>query len=240
MKTTIPHFLTFSLSLSLLLCGCFEEPVPAYTQVAPEMRVYLQEKGIRVLTPEVVYAEGMVFVDAARAADDAYNGRGARAQGAWTNLSARVATFEAATLDYLNLDRNALTNVDALAGFTGLKWLRLNENSLTSLPDLAGLVQLRRIYLRGNRLTEVPVTLKNLPALTDIDLSENPIREVPVWLAEKEGLEAVSLSRTRIVRLPEDLSAWRSLKQLQLGDLHLSREEMKRIRAALPKTAVVF
>ena len=45
--------------------GCFDEPVPAYTQVAPETRVYLKEKGLATLTPEAVYAQGLVFVDAA-------------------------------------------------------------------------------------------------------------------------------------------------------------------------------
>ena len=43
-----------------------------------------------------------------------------------------------------------------------------------------------------------------------------------------------------VEKLPEDISAWKSLKQLQLGDLRLSPDEMKRIRKALPDTAVVF
>ena len=229
--------------LAAALCavvGCFDEPVPAYAQVAPESRVYLKEKGLQTLTPEAVYAQGLVFLDAARPEDDPYVARGARAKGAWTNLSARVDALDPAKLDYLNLDYNALTNVDALAAFTGLKWLRLNENRLETLPDLKGLVRLRRIYLRGNRLAAVPETLKDIPALTDLDLSANPIKEVPAWLSGKKGLEALSLSRTQITSLPEDLTAWQSLKQLQLGDLRLSTNEMARIRRALPHTAVVF
>ena len=148
--------------------------------------------------------------------------------------------------EYLNLDRNQLTNIDCVAEMDGLKWLRLNDNCLVSLPDLKRLVNLRRIYLKNNRFAAVPLTLKDLPALTDIDLSGNPITEVPEWLAKKEGLENLSFSRTRIKKLPEDLSAWKSLKTLQLGDLQLDPGEMARIRAAFdPKsnplgTAVVF
>lgn len=235
-----PSFYILHFAFSICLFGCFKEPVPAYTQVAPETRVYLKEKGLTSLTPEVVYSQGMVFVDAARPADDEYVERGARAKGAWTNLSARVARLDPQTLDYLNLDRNQLTDVNTLSDFTGLKWLRLNENRLDALPDLKGLTQLRRIYLRGNRFAAVPETLKDLPSLTDIDLSENPIKEVPAWLAAKSGLEALSFSRTQVRSLPEDLSAWKSLKQLQLGDLHFSTNEMARIRLALPRTAVVF
>ena len=121
-----------------------------------------------------------------------------------------------------------------------LKWLRLNENKLTSLPDLSALKNLRRIYLRDNRLTAVPETLKDLSALTDIELSGNPIKTVPNWLAEKRGLENVSLNRTQITALPEDLSAWKGLKSLQLGELDLPAAEMARIRAALPDVAIVF
>lgn len=148
--------------------------------------------------------------------------------------------LDASRIVYLNLDRNALTNVAPVATLSNLKWLRLNHNRLTSLPDLGALKNLRRIYLAGNRLTAVPETLKDLPSLTDIELSGNPLTEVPAWLAQKEGLQFLSFNRTRIKKLPDDLSAWRSLKALQLGSLDFSAEEMARIRAALPKTAIVF
>ncbi len=145
-----------------------------------------------------------------------------------------------AKADYLNLDRNKLTNVDAVATLTELKWLRLNDNLLATLPDLKALTKLRRIYLKNNKFTAVPETLKNVPALTDIDLSGNPINEIPTWLAEKKGLKNLSFSRTHITKLPDDLSAWRSLRSLQLGDLKLSAAEMDRIRAALVHVAIVF
>ena len=54
-------------------------------------------------------------------------------------------SFDASKVDYLNLDRNALTNVDEVASLTGLKWLRLNSNQLSALPSLDALKSLRRI-----------------------------------------------------------------------------------------------
>lgn len=143
-------------------------------------------------------------------------------------------------IDYLNLDRNALKSVDGVEKLTGLKWLRLNENDLSSLPELSALVNLRRVYLRDNHFQVVPETLKNLPALTDLELSGNPISEIPAWLAGKKGLKNLSFNRTRLQMLPEDLSAWKTLHSLQLGELRLSAEEMARIRAALPDVAIVF
>ncbi len=158
------------------------------------------------------------------------------------DLSSCAAELKAgALIDYVNLDRNALeTFPKELAALTGLKWLRLNDNKLSAIPDLKALVSLRRLYLRGNRFTAVPETLKDLPALTDLDFSQNPLVEIPDWLAAKKGLEGLSFNRTRLTKLPADLSAWKSLKQLQLGDLNLSAEEMARIRKALPDTAIVF
>lgn len=158
------------------------------------------------------------------------------------DLSGQADAFKLGDrIDYVNLDRNQLeTFPEELASLTGLKWLRLNENRLSALPDLSALKNLRRIYLRGNRFESVPETLKDLPSLTDVDLSSNPIKEIPAWLAQKKGLESLSFSRTLVEKLPDDLSAWISLKQLQLGDLKLSRDEMARIRKDLPRTAVVF
>jgi len=209
----------------ILLAGCFDEPTPAYESVLPETQVYLKDGRIDTFTEDVLMKDGKVFVQ----------GSG------WTNLSARVSKLDAQPINYLNLDRNGLTNVDALAAFTGLKWLRLSGNRLASLPDLSEAKGLKRVYLRGNLFREVPDTLKALDKLTDLDISDNPVESVPEWLACKKGLENLSFSRTKIKSLPSDLSAWKTLRTLQLGDLReLSEDEMRRVREALPGTAVVF
>ena len=156
------------------------------------------------------------------------------------DLKGRADVLMPDVVDYVNLDRNQLTNVDEVAALKGLKWLRLNDNRLAALPDLKALVSLRRIYLKNNRFESVPEQLRDLPELTDIDLSGNPVKEIPDWLAEKKGLKNLSFSRTQIKKLPDNIDAWKSLKSLQLGELNLPPEEMARIRKTLPDVAVVF
>ena len=208
-----------------LVAGCFDEPTPAYKTVAPETRIYLKDGAMTVFTKEALFRDGLVDI----------HGVG------MTNLSAIAERLAPETVEYLNLDRNALTNVDELADFTSLRWLRLNDNALEALPDMSKFAELRRIYLRGNKFREVPSSLKDLPKLADIDMSGNPIETLPVWLANKPGLENLSFSGTKLKELPKDLSAWKpTLTTLQLGDLELSEAEMHRVRTALPMTRVVF
>ena len=148
------------LGLVTVLCavtGCFREPVPAYTQVAPENRVYLKEQGLTVLTAEDILSKGRVFTVSCGLEEEI--SKGAASKGVWTNLSALVTSLVPANLDYLNLDRNQLEKADGVEKLTELKWLRLNDNKLNALPDLKALVNLRRIYLMNNNFTAVPETL---------------------------------------------------------------------------------
>lgn len=213
------------LAMLTALSGCFKEPVPAYKTVAPETQVYLKETSLQKFTKDALLKQGRVYIQ----------------DSGWTNLSARIQTLDPRKITYLNLDRNAITNIDEITEFTSLYYLRLNNNKLSSVPDLSALKQLKKLYLRGNDLSEVPAFLKDLPELELLDLSDNrKITSVPDWIAKKGGLKHLILSGTGITVLPGDLSAWKSLSTLQLGELNLSEAEMKRIREALPDTTVVF
>lgn len=148
----------------------------------------------------------------------------------------------AGTLDYLNLDNNKIESVpETLSKLTRLKWLRLNGNRIKELPtSLSALKDLRRIYLKRNALHAVPEVVKEWTALEDISLDGNQISSVPDWLVAMPGLRAVSLNDTRVSKLPDDLSEWKDLDMLSLGSCPLSKEEMQRIRKALPDVAIVF
>ena len=148
----------------------------------------------------------------------------------------------AGTLDYLNLDGNAIAEIpESVGALTKLRWLRLNGNKIKELPAaLAALKDLRRIYLKGNGLTAVPEVVKEWTALEDLTLDGNPITEIPGWLTSLPSLRALSLNGTKVAKLPEDLSAWKRLDLLSLGGCPVPKSEMDRIRKALPDVAIVF
>lgn len=217
-------------ALALAMVGCYDEPRSAELTVPAEKRIYLKNAALELLDIGAVYNKGLIYDNSS-----------------WTNLSSRATLeeFNASKLklvDYLNLDYNSLTNVDAVVEFSSLKWLRLNNNKLNDLPkNLNHLSNLKSIYLKANKFTSVPEVLKDMRSLVMIDLSYNSgITEVPEWLAKMQGLEDLSFSGTSITSLPEDISAWKSLRILQLGDLKMTTVEMKRIREALPETTVVY
>ena len=146
------------------------------------------------------------------------------------------------TLDYLNLDGNKISVLpESMAKLTGLKWLRLNGNRLNSMPAaFSSLKNIRRIYLKSNRFEAVPEAVKEWTLLEDISLDGNPLKSVPDWLVAMPNLRAVSLNDTHNARLPDDLSAWKKLDMLSLGSCPIAKEEMQRIRKALPDVAIVF
>ena len=146
------------------------------------------------------------------------------------------------TLDYLNLDDNAIAEISpGIAKLTKLKWLRLNGNRLKALPtEFSALRNIRRIYLKNNKFTAVPEVIRTWQSVEDIALDGNEIRELPEWLSELPNLRGLSLAGTKVTKLPENLSAWKRLSFLSLGGCPVPQAEMRRIRKALPDVAVVF
>lgn len=152
-----------------------------------------------------------------------------------------VFTAGLVSLEYLNLDRNAIASLpDSLP--TSLRWLRLNSNKLVVLPESIGtLSRLQRLYLENNRLTGLPDSLVQLKELEDINLSGNSLNEFPAVLTQLPKLRNLNLQGNEaITSLPADLSAFSSLRSLILTRCRLSVEECDRIRAALPECVIIF
>ena len=75
----------------------------------------------------------------------------------------------------LNLRGNSISNISALANLTALKELDLSNNtSISDISVLRGLTALTHLHLKGNSISNISA-LEGLTALTDLYLKGNPI-----------------------------------------------------------------
>lgn len=102
-------------------------------------------------------------------------------------------------LQTLNLSHNRITALpDNINKLTRLTYLHLNNNLLTTLPDHFGTIlagnnhPMQILNLFNNNLTSIPVSVRNLRNLTELNLNHNPnLRVVPqeVLNLSREGTE---------------------------------------------------
>lgn len=135
-------------------------------------------------------------------------------------------------LSYLNLDRNRITTLPDLRPLP-LRWLRLNENQLTQWPQLPNSIE--RLYLAHNRITSIATKPTNLQ---EADLSYNPITQLPDDFGA--GLIRLDLAYTQLKALPQDLSAWQTLRFLNLAGCPLSNKEKDRLQKSFPSTTTLL
>ena len=81
-----------------------------------------------------------------------------------------------ASLRYLYLTNNAISDIGVLASLPRLREARLSDNSIRSLAPLAGLSQLEHVFLNGNRVRDLAPL--NLESLVELHLRNNRIRNI--------------------------------------------------------------
>ena len=81
-----------------------------------------------------------------------------------------------ASLWYLYLTNNAISDIGVLADLPNLREVRLSGNSIHSLAPLAGLSQLEHVFLNDNRVRVLAPL--NLESLVELHLRNNRIRNI--------------------------------------------------------------
>ena len=81
-----------------------------------------------------------------------------------------------ASLRYLYLANNAISDIGVLASLPRLREARLSGNSIRSLAPLAGLAQLEHVFLNGNRVRDLAPL--NLESLVELHLRNNAVRNI--------------------------------------------------------------
>lgn len=147
-------------------------------------------------------------------------------------------------LQYLDLSGNRLTRLpSAVTGFLNLEHLSVARNPLDLFPeDVGKLSMLRKLDLsrtQVNRLPEalaglfaleslhlsdnpqlggvIPDFIRNIPALTDLDLSNIQMSSLPGFMADMVGLRRLKVHTNRLVELPGWLMDLTNLETLSIA-----------------------
>jgi internalin A len=97
--------------------------------------------------------------------------------------------------------------------------------NLSGVPsDLRGRVSDdgRQVTLRYLNLTSVPEWLRDLDAVTTLDLSGNQLRSIPEWLTDMTALTTLNLFGNQLRSVPEWLGDMTALTTLNLSDNRLT------------------
>lgn len=169
-------------------------------------------------------------------------------------------------LEYLSIQNNQLSNLPTEIGLlTELQVALFSGNKLQQIPDnWSNLKVLHTLDLSNNQLSQLPNSLSQLNALKNLSLSRNQLSTFlpkeahvlhhletlvldnnqleyfPNILLELPALRSLELAHNALTTLPNNLEALKNLEWLDLKGNHFSPEEQARIRAALPRTRIVF
>ena len=134
-----------------------------------------------------------------------------------------VPLAELTTLTHLYLTGNSISDISALKHATALIRLFLPNNSINDISALKGLTTLTHLHLNGNSISDIS-PLAGLTGLTDLNLAINPISDISA-LAGLTGLIDLNLGSIST----SDISALAGLTGLT--DLNLYHNSISDISA---------
>lgn len=97
-----------------------------------------------------------------------------------------------------------------------------NNTKLTELPEaLLQLTQIQSLNLAGNRLASLPIWLKELGNLRELNLSKNQLMQLPEALSQITQLQLLNIANNQLKTVPEALLNLARLKELNISNNQL-------------------
>ena len=129
-----------------------------------------------------------------------------------------VTVVDMEDLNYLNLDRKDITDLEGIQYADNLNYLYLSDNKINDITSLSELINLRYLYLNSNNINNVSA-LEKMKDLRGLGLSSNQINDISI-LANLVNLAELNLSYNEI----DDISSLKSLTNL--NDLSLGGNQI--------------
>ncbi len=111
---------------------------------------------------------------------------------------------------------------DTFSKLKSLEWLDISHTNFeeASYGQISKLTQLKTLDVSGiqnAKLKEVPLFIRNLKQLQNLNLFYNKYEEIPKWLTELTELRALNLSHTNIKEIPDFFEKFIYLEELNIG-----------------------
>ncbi|MBI5647525.1 MAG: hypothetical protein HY962_11390 [Ignavibacteriae bacterium] len=116
-----------------------------------------------------------------------------------------------------------------------MKLLLWRRGHLTSIPSFIGDLQsVLRMAFRNNTIDTIAPEIGKLKNLIELGVSSNNLNYLPDEICNMEGLGVLTLSDNHLTVLPDSIHKLKRLWLLDVNNNPISRQEIERIRKALP------
>ncbi|MBL0175108.1 MAG: hypothetical protein IPP94_07560 [Ignavibacteria bacterium] len=114
----------------------------------------------------------------------------------------------------------------------GISW---NTGYLMTVSSVIGNIpQLEYLFVENNKISNVLPEIRKATKLEMLDLHHNQLTDLPDEICELYSLNYLNLSVNNISRLPDNIHKLWNLKTLYIKANPISKQEIERIRRALP------
>jgi internalin A len=138
-------------------------------------------------------------------------------------------------IDFLNVEYNQLTSLDAIAGLTNLTRLAVGGNHISSGAPLKGLVNLTDLDMNNNDMLDGDF-ISEMVNLESLDLSANMIKTYP-GIGNLRKLKNLYLQNSNILEIA-DFATLTQLEQLYIDSNHIA--DMSPLAGMLSLTALIM
>lgn len=144
----------------------------------------------------------------------------------------------------LDLSNQGITTVtSAVYDKTNTTDLLLSNNLIKTLPSEMGRMNKLVVFKIDHNLLEGSLIgeIRQMSQLKQLDASYNKMTGVPAEIGQLNQLEVLNLSYNQITAFPTEIgNLQNNLKSLNVIGNKLSSEQISKLKAALPKTDVIY
>ncbi len=142
---------------------------------------------------------------------------------------------------------NTNRDIDSTEGVNDIttsldKTIDLSNKGLKSIPYyIFDQTNIEELNVSNNSLTgAIQAEIGHLSKLKILNAKNNLMTGVPAEIGQLQNLEILDLSNNQLTGLPNELGSLRKLKILNLSGNQYSNQDLKEIRAKLPKTVNII